>query len=43
MDIGTAIVLCVLIVCLMAPIVIESLGGAGAFRMSKQKRKRKKR
>ena len=31
MDAGTAIVLCVLIACLMAPVVIDSLGDAGAF------------
>lgn len=36
MDVGTTIVLCTLIVCLMAPIVIDSIGDMGAFKMNRK-------
>lgn len=39
MDIGTAIVLSVLIACLMGPIIIESIGESGAFRGEQKQKK----
>lgn len=36
MDVGTTIVLCTLIVYLMVPIVIDSIGDLGAFKMNRK-------
>ena len=40
MDTGTTIAMCVLTVCLMAPIIIDSLGDAGAFQIDRKKKRR---
>lgn len=42
MDTGTTVAICTLIICLMAPIIIDSLGSAGAFSKGKEKGNRKK-
>ena len=38
MDAGTTIAMCVFTVCLMAPIIIDSLGDAGAFQGHKERK-----
>lgn len=40
MDTGTTIAMCVLATCLMAPIIIDSLGDAGAFQIDRKKKRR---
>lgn len=39
-DTGTTIAMCVLATCLMAPIIIDSLGDAGAFQIDRKKKRR---